>query len=193
VTADEERNHDRAQDRARYDVQFQEPHPAPHREPSGEEEREQPQEVRVERQRGEEEWGRGRGDQRSRLIVVDAANVVGSRPDGWWRDRPGAALRLLEKVATLGQKVPEPVEVVVVLEGAAKRAMDDAPDLGELRVVLAANSGDDTIVDVVEAAADEDADRVITVVTADRGLRERVGSHGADSVGPRWLWDYLDE
>jgi predicted RNA-binding protein with PIN domain len=128
-----------------------------------------------------------------RLIVVDAANVVGSRPDGWWRDRPGAARRLLDKLTTLGQKLSEPVEVVVVLEGAARRAMNDDPQLGDLRVVLADNSGDDAIVDVVKAAAKDDPGRMITVVTADRGLRERIEAHGAESVGPRWLWDYLDQ
>jgi predicted RNA-binding protein with PIN domain len=128
-----------------------------------------------------------------RLIVVDAANVVGSRPDGWWRDRPGAAKRLLDKLTTLGQKLSEPVEVVVVLEGAARRAMNDDPQLGDLRVVLADNSGDDAIVDVVKAAAKDDPGRMITVVTADRGLRERIEAHGAESVGPRWLWDYLDQ
>lgn len=130
---------------------------------------------------------------RDRLIVVDAANVVGSRPDGWWRDRPGAARRLLDKLSTLAQKLPEPAEIVVVLEGAAKRAMNDAPDLGALRIVLADNSGDDAIVDVVQAAATDDPQRTITVVTADRGLRERVEAHGATPVGPRWLWDLLDQ
>jgi predicted ribonuclease YlaK len=130
--------------------------------------------------------------ERDRLIVVDAANVVGSRPDGWWRDRPGAARRLLENVAMLGQKLPEPIEVVVVLEGAARRAMNDHPQFGELRVVLAEGSGDDAIVDVVRAAAAEEPERSVTVVTADRGLRERVEAHGAESVGPSWLLDHLE-
>ncbi|QNE20323.1 hypothetical protein F1D05_23460 [Kribbella qitaiheensis] len=128
-----------------------------------------------------------------RLIVVDAANVVGSRPDGWWRDRPGAARKLLDKLTTLNERLAEPAEVVVILEGAARRAMDDAPDLGDLRVVLAGGSGDDTIVDVVKAAADDNPERTITVVTADRGLRDRIEAHGAGSVGPRWLWDHLDQ
>jgi len=38
-----------------------------------------------------------------------------------------------------------------------------------------------------------DSHRTITVVTADRGLRDRVEEHGARTVGPRWLWNYLDE
>jgi predicted RNA-binding protein with PIN domain len=131
--------------------------------------------------------------ERERLIVVDAANVVGSRPDGWWRDRPGAARRLLEKLATLDQKLSEPIEVAVVLEGAARRAVDDAPQLGEVRVVLADGSGDDAIVDVVRDAVADDSNRVVTVVTADRGLRERIDAYGAESVGPRWLWDLLEQ
>src|SRR5690242_19643349 len=97
------------------------------------------------------------------LIVVDAANVVGSRPDGWWRDRAGAARRLLTRLSTLD--LGQPTEVVVVLEGAAKAAASDESD--GVRVVLADGSGDDAIVDVVAAAGEEDT---ITVVTADRGL-----------------------
>jgi hypothetical protein len=139
------------------------------------------------------------------LIVVDAANVVGSRPDGWWRDRAGAARKLLAKLSKLNEKLPEPAEVVVVLEGAARPAVevvgrsgaksnrsDGQVDLGDLRVVLAGGSGDDAIVEVVRAAVAADSNRQITVVTADRGLRERVEAHGAATVGPRWLWDHLD-
>jgi rRNA-processing protein FCF1 len=60
-------------------------------------------------------------------------------------------------------------------------------------VVLAVGSGDDAIVDVVRAAVTEDSGRAITVVTADRGLRERVEALGASTVGPRWLWDHLGD
>ena len=44
---------------------------------------------------------------RPQVIVVDAANVIGSRPDGWWRDRPGAARRLLTKLAVLQQHLQD--------------------------------------------------------------------------------------
>ncbi|PBC40165.1 hypothetical protein CJ179_32445 [Rhodococcus sp. ACS1] len=131
-------------------------------------------------------------DDRTALIVVDAANVVGSRPDGWWRDRAGAARRLLVQLGALDQHLDPPAEVVVVIEGAAKAAVAGEQDrkFDGLRVVSADGSGDDTIVDVV--AAEKDGDRAITVVTADRGLRARVEALGAVTVGPRWLFARID-
>jgi hypothetical protein len=138
------------------------------------------------------------GIHETQLIVVDAANVVGSRPDGWWRDRAGAARRLLGKVATLPARLDEPGEIVVILEGAARAAVDgegegeNDPAFADLRVVLAAGSGDDTIVEVVAEAVAADNNRRVTVVTADRGLRDRVEAHGATTVGPRWLLDRVD-
>lgn len=117
--------------------------------------------------------------------MVDAANVIGSRPDGWWRDRPAAARRLLNDVrAGLGTGG----DVVVVLEGSA-RAGVGAGRAGEVDVVHATGSGDDAIVDLVAAATSADPDRTVTVVTSDRGLRERVAELGAGSHGPHWLWD----
>ncbi|TDD15115.1 hypothetical protein E1218_32075 [Kribbella turkmenica] len=131
---------------------------------------------------------------RRRVIVVDAANVVGSRPDGWWRDRVGAARRLLVRLAELQERLEDATQVIVVLEGAARRAVSgaDAPDLGALRVVLADGSGDDTIAAVAaESAAGEPAPDV-TVVTADRGLRQRTEPTGATSEGPNWLLGQLN-
>jgi len=52
------------------------------------------------------------------VLIVDGANVVGSRPDGWWRDRAGAARRLQEQLSTA---VLPHDEVVLVLEGNARR------------------------------------------------------------------------
>ena len=118
-----------------------------------------------------------------RVLVVDGANVVGSRPDGWWRDRAGAAERLHQAIAAtdLGFDL-----VVLVLEGAAKRGRP-AGDDGGVRTVHAPASGDDTIVDEVRATADG-GDEVV-VVTADRVLRERVAAAGGSVVGPSWLLD----
>lgn len=140
-----------------------------------------------------------------RHLVVDAANVVGSRPDGWWRDRAGAARRLAgsivavliarpdDLVAVLDGTAPHSgeatssdlagaaVQLHLVLEGAAN-AVEDLPAHPLLDVVHAPGDGDTTIVALVERLA-ADADRV-TVVTADRALRDRVRAAGADVTGP---------
>ncbi|MFE0057302.1 NTP pyrophosphohydrolase [Streptomyces sp. NPDC059003] len=113
-------------------------------------------------------------------LVVDAANVVGSVPDGWWRDRRGAAERLRDRlVAVAGSGVPEvpgPLDVVLVVEGRA-RGVESVPGV---RVEAAPASGDDRIVELVAGVAGP-----VVVVTADRELRERVAALGARAVGPR--------
>ncbi|MFJ5772759.1 NTP pyrophosphohydrolase [Streptomyces sp. NPDC093094] len=112
------------------------------------------------------------------LVIVDAANVVGSVPDGWWRDRRGAAERLRDRLAADG--LPgrqEPVEIVLVVEGAA-RGVTSVPGV---RVESAPGSGDDLMVSLVAAAPG----RACLVVTADRELRRRVGGLGASVTGPR--------
>ena len=119
------------------------------------------------------------------VLVVDAANVVGSRPDGWWKDRAGAARRLHEGL--LVADTPQD-EVVLVLEGAAKGGVRPGRD-GHLRVVHARGSGDDAIVEETRACVAR-GDRV-TVVTADRFLRARVEGLGAIAVSPSWLLDLL--
>ncbi|MEW2434891.1 NTP pyrophosphohydrolase [Streptomyces caniferus] len=120
------------------------------------------------------------------LVVVDAANVVGSVPDGWWRDRHGAAERLRDALAAyagtgLPGLVAPPVELVLVVEGAAR----GVESVDGVRVVPASGSGDDRIVQLV---AEECGDRDCLVVTADRELRERVQALGARVTGPRAVW-----
>ncbi|HVN10939.1 MAG TPA: hypothetical protein VMT69_02515 [Kineosporiaceae bacterium] len=122
------------------------------------------------------------------VLVVDVANVMGSRPDGWWRDRAGAATRLMAQlVPRLGSVVttPDGVEltvarIVAVLEGRARHAQ--APD--GIDAVRATADGDAA---VIALAADLLADRwPVLVVTADRGLRARLPSR-VRVAGPRWL------
>ncbi|MGW9176816.1 NTP pyrophosphohydrolase [Streptomyces decoyicus] len=120
------------------------------------------------------------------MVIVDAANVVGSVPDGWWRDRHGAAERLRDALGQYADKglpglVAPPVEVVLVVEGAAR----GVESVEGVRVVPASGSGDDRIVQLV---AEECADRDCVVVTADRELRERVQALGARVTGPRTVW-----
>lgn len=123
------------------------------------------------------------------IIVVDAANVVGSKPDGWWRDRKAATERLRDGLADLADKgVPEPgftgadhPQVILVVEGQARGA-DSSPTV---EVVNAPGSGDDQIVELVAA----NSDRPCAVVTADRELRTRVTALGAQVLGPRSVRD----
>jgi predicted RNA-binding protein with PIN domain len=120
------------------------------------------------------------------VLVVDGANVVGSRPDGWWKDRAGAARRLHDSLVVAD--VPQD-EVVLVLEGAAKGGVRAGRD-AHLRTVHAARDGDSAIVAEARAAI-ERGDRV-TVVTADRMLQARVQGLGAVALSPSWLLDQLD-
>ena len=115
------------------------------------------------------------------VLVVDGANVVGARPDGWWKDRAGAARRLHEQL--LVADVPQDL-VVLVLEGAAKGGVRAGRD-AHVRTVHAPKDGDSTILAEARAAT-ERGDRV-TVVTADRALDARLAGVGASTVGPTWL------
>jgi len=123
------------------------------------------------------------------LLIVDAANVVGAVPDGWWRDRLGAAERLRDALAPVategltppgdrGDPIPPPVEVVLVVEGAAR----GLESVAGVRVIGAPGSGDDAIAALVRAA---DPARPVVVVTADRGLRQRIDRPGVRVLGPR--------
>ena len=108
------------------------------------------------------------------LLIVDAANVVGSVPDGWWRDRVGATTRLRDALAATAGTV----EVVLVVEGAA-RGVNGVPGV---RVVAAPGSGDAAVVEVVRA---EGPGRDCVVATADRELIAQVTALGARVIGPR--------
>lgn len=122
------------------------------------------------------------------MLLVDAANVVGARAGGWWRDRPGAAHRLVDELraAVADGRVEPPV--VVVLEG---RARDGAPETtdGGLHVVHAPGNGDDTLAALARRAGAAGA--AVTLVSADRALRSRAADAGASSLGPRWLLERL--
>ncbi len=120
----------------------------------------------------------------SRMLVVDAANVIGSRPTGWWRDRPGTARRLVEQVRRSVREGRLEPPVVLVFEGQARKGADEG-DADGVEVVHATGEGDDTIVSIAEAR------RGVIVVTADRKLVERVRAVDGDARGPNWLLDQL--
>lgn len=116
------------------------------------------------------------GDRPARVLIVDAANVVGSVPDGWWRDRAGAAARLHASLVNddAGSDGTAGFDrVVLVLEGRAREGV----------TVHAPGSGDDELVAQCTAATRGGAQ--VTLATADRGLIARVQSHGVGIIGPR--------
>jgi predicted RNA-binding protein with PIN domain len=106
--------------------------------------------------------------------LVDGMNLIGSRPDGWWRDRPRAMRELVEELRGLGEPV------TVVFDG---RPFDMAGS-GPVEVRFASrrgrNAADD---DIARLVGDADEPREWRVVTSDRDLGERVRARGARVVG----------
>jgi hypothetical protein len=117
----------------------------------------------------------------STVLVVDAANVVGSVPDGWWKDRAGAARRLHERLLVADTAYDE---IVLVLEGQAKGGVRAGRD-GHVTTVHAPRDGDAEIRAQARRAAATGA--VVTVVTADRMLAANVSP--AQVLSPSWLLD----
>ena len=110
--------------------------------------------------------------------IVDGMNVIGSRPTGWWRDRPGAMRELVEELEALAERSGEPVTVVLdgkpfELEGGDGVTVRFASRRGP-------NAADDDIAALVESD-DDPAD--LSVVTSDGDLARRVREAGATVVG----------
>jgi hypothetical protein len=124
-------------------------------------------------------------------LVVDAMNVVGSRPDGWWRDRQGAVRRLVGQLQQLAEATDHPITVVI--DG---RPMADLPE-GERDGVTVGyarrpgrDAGDDRLVELLRTLPRLDD---VAVVTSDRGLAARARSLGATVVGATTLRRVLEE
>jgi predicted RNA-binding protein with PIN domain len=121
--------------------------------------------------------------------LVDGMNVIGSRPDGWWRDLDAAVVRLVRQLAAWG--AAGPAGVTVVFDGRPPPGWAEV-DVGGLEVAFAGagRSADDEIVRRV--GIDPEAGSV-RVVTSDRPLAERVRAAGAGEVmgagGFRRLFD----
>ena len=132
------------------------------------------------------------------VVVVDVANVVGSVPDGWWRDRAGAASRLLDRVSRRASRGVAADALwlegdvwfprwTAVVEGQARAV---STEVAGVEVVAAPGEGDDTIVSVATEFRDRGHD--VIVVTSDRGLSERIVEVGGRVRGVRWLRDLLN-
>ena len=115
------------------------------------------------------------------MLVVDAANVVGSRPTGWWRDRAGAARRLVAELAAFAARTGD--EVMIVFDGRPVPGMADGTSEG-VQVSYATragrNAGDDRI---VEQITRDDDPSSLTVITSDRDLAQRARALGAHVEG----------
>jgi predicted RNA-binding protein with PIN domain len=123
----------------------------------------------------------------SARLIVDGNNVMGSRPDGWWRDRAGAARRLVEQLGAHAAEEDE--EVLVVFDGAAP---DPPPAAPRVDVRYAERGGPNAADDVIAALVAADPDpATLLVVTSDAGLAERVRAHGATVLGAGGFRDRL--
>ena len=123
------------------------------------------------------------------MLIVDVANVIGSRPTGWWRDRAGAAREFTERVRRALESGALDGPVVLVLEGKAKDGVGAHPvDDDGIEVVHAAGSGDDTIAELATRHG-----QAAVVVTADRELAARATAAGARVDRPGWLLDRIPD
>ncbi|MSO77998.1 MAG: RNA-binding protein [Acidimicrobiia bacterium] len=118
-------------------------------------------------------------------LVVDGMNVIGSRPDGWWRDRDGAVRRLLGDLQGLARADHD--AVTLVLDGRPLPDVPEGPHDG-VEVVYARRSGRNAADDrIVELVRDLDAPADVTVITSDRALAEQVRALGATVDGANSL------
>jgi predicted RNA-binding protein with PIN domain len=110
--------------------------------------------------------------------IVDGNNVMGARPDGWWRDRPAAQRRLVERLERFAEARDAPV--TVIFDG---RPHDAG---GGLRVAVrfARRGGPDAADDDVAAlVAQHPEPHDLVVATSDANLAERVRASGARVIG----------
>jgi predicted RNA-binding protein with PIN domain len=114
--------------------------------------------------------------------IVDGNNVMGSRPDGWWRDRAGAQHRLVDQLERFA--AARDVAVTVVFDGRAH----DAGGGRRVAVRFARRSGRDAADDEVAALVERNPEpESLVVATSDAALADRVRAAGARVVGARTL------
>jgi predicted RNA-binding protein with PIN domain len=115
--------------------------------------------------------------------IVDGMNVIGSRPTGWWHDRPGAMQQLVHELLALDEPV------TVIFDGRPF----DVQDAGEIDVRFASRPGRNAADDDIAALVAESTDpAALRVVTSDRELADRVGEHGVEVMGAKKFRELLD-
>jgi predicted RNA-binding protein with PIN domain len=108
--------------------------------------------------------------------LIDGMNVIGTRPDAWWKDRHGAMVRLVDmlerwvavsgaEVTVVFEKPPSPPIRSTVIEIAhAPRPRRDSADDEIIRLLLA-----------------DPEPGAVRVVTSDHWLADRVHAAGASA------------
>jgi predicted RNA-binding protein with PIN domain len=124
-------------------------------------------------------------------LLVDGMNVIGSRPDGWWRNRDEAVRRLASCLSRMATATGD--QITVVFDGRPLPDLPEGPNDG-ITVLYGRrkgrNAADDRIVAEVES---DNQPATVTVVTSDRELADRVRRLGAQVVGARTLREQLDK
>ncbi|MGH9082666.1 MAG: NYN domain-containing protein [Acidimicrobiales bacterium] len=124
--------------------------------------------------------------------LVDGMNLIGSRPDGWWRDRAGARRRTVDQLAAFGRR-PDVEGVAVVFDG-HDRADEVAGGRAAGVDVSFAPGGPDAADRVIAAIAGRAVDPAgITVVTSDAGLVSQVRSAGVKVMGAAAFRRLMDQ
>ncbi|MCB0876477.1 MAG: NYN domain-containing protein [Solirubrobacterales bacterium] len=111
-------------------------------------------------------------------IFVDGMNVLGSRPDGWWRDRPAAMARLTNRLDAFAAATG--ADVLVVFDGRPHRRVESAA--GSVTVGFAPGGPDAADRDIVARLREDPDPGSVVVATSDRRLRNSVKAAGAGSI-----------
>ena len=123
--------------------------------------------------------------------VVDGMNVIGSRPDGWWRDRDAAARRLLARLQQAAARSHDAITLVLERRPPAD-VIEGEHDGVEVHYARrrGRDAADDRIVELVAADTDPGS---LRVVTSDRALADRVTALGATTEGAGAFLRGLDD
>jgi predicted RNA-binding protein with PIN domain len=113
------------------------------------------------------------------ILLVDGNNVIGSVPDGWWRDRPAAVRRLVERLQCYVTASGEPLQVVFDVPQADLPEGDHAGVVVHYATRRGRDAADDRILELLDTGFDDPFD----VVTSDRNLAEGARRRGANVIG----------
>src|SRR4051812_36328817 len=114
-----------------------------------------------------------------KTLLIDGNNVMGATADGWWRDRPRAVLRLLDRLRCYAARTGETVQLVLDVP------QDDLAEGDQDGVIVhyatrrGRNAGDDRVVELLN----EMEGTAVQVVTSDRNLADQARSGGASVIG----------